>query len=93
MDFDDRYLMDDEDPEEGADEEGTEYPVDPCPRCGRNHVAVFFGERYSTIEIQAPIPGLHHDIFSQSSQRLGMRTCMDCGYIELYREEILHLDD
>jgi predicted nucleic-acid-binding Zn-ribbon protein len=43
--------------------------------------------------MQAPIEGLHRNFFNQSLARVSMRTCMDCGYIELYREEMLKQDD
>jgi predicted nucleic-acid-binding Zn-ribbon protein len=89
MDDDARYMIDDGDEEE----EGPELPPEPCPRCGRTHVAIFYGERYQTFEMQAPIEGLHRNFFNQSLARVSMRTCMDCGYIELYREEMLKQDD
>lgn len=91
MDIDDGFLADDGEDEE--EEGGTAYPPDPCPRCGRTHVALFFGERYRTFEIQAPMAGLRHNFFSQASARVAIRTCMDCGYIELYREELLRQHD
>ncbi len=96
MEIDDGYLLDADEDDENEDsegEEGTEYPPEPCPQCGRTHTAIFFGERYSTFEVQAPIPGLRRGLFSQASSRLGIRTCMDCGYVELYHEDVLRLDD
>ncbi|MGI8587479.1 MAG: hypothetical protein ACR2M0_07290 [Chloroflexia bacterium] len=82
-------MFDDEDEDDEIDEE----PPAPCSRCGKPHVAVFSGERYSTFDFQGPIAGVHRNFFSQSSARLMMRTCMDCGYIELYHEELMRQDD
>jgi predicted nucleic-acid-binding Zn-ribbon protein len=90
MDDDARFLIGDGDDE---DDDAPDLPPDPCPRCGRTHVAIFYGEQYQTFELQAPIEGLHHNFFNQSSARVSMRTCMDCGYIELYREDLMRLDD
>jgi hypothetical protein len=33
-----------------GDDDAIEAPPDPCPRCGRTHVAIFFGERHRTFE-------------------------------------------
>ncbi len=94
---DDDFLIEDvdEDIDEDEDEEddGPAYLNEPCARCERTHVAVFFGERYNTFEVQAPIPGLRHSLIGQSSTRLGIRTCMDCGYVEIYQETLLPPSD
>ena len=86
MDDDAHFMIDD------GDDDTIEAPPDPCPRCGRNHVAIFFGERHRTFEIHGAA-GLAGSFFNQSMARVHMRTCMDCGYIELYREEMMKQDD
>jgi predicted nucleic-acid-binding Zn-ribbon protein len=78
---------------EEPDDDEPEGPPEPCPRCGRTHVAIFYGQRYRTFELHGPTGGIRRNFFNQSLARVSMRTCMDCGYIELYREEMLKLDD
>lgn len=86
------FLIEDgEEDDDGASEE----PLDPCPRCGRAHVALFFGARYRTFQMpsQGQARGTSPNFFSQSAARVSMLTCMDCGYIELYHEEMLKQHD
>ncbi len=79
--------------DDGDEDAAPELPPEPCPRCGRNHVALFYGERYRTFEMHGPTAGIRRNFLNQSLARLSMRNCMDCGYIELYREDLLKQDD
>jgi hypothetical protein len=90
--MDEDFLIGDFDDEE--DEDDTAPAVqEPCPRCGRNHVVLFYGQRYRTFEMHGPVAGIHRSFLNLSLSRLSMRNCMDCGYIELSREDILQQND
>ena len=67
--------------------------LEPCPRCGRTHMISFSGESYTTYELHTPLKGIKQDLFNTSSTRMLMMVCMDCGYTELYQDEMVEFHD
>ena len=53
----------------------------------------FAGESYTTYELHTPLKGIKQDLFNTSSTRMLMMVCMDCGYTELYQDEMVEFHD